>query len=111
MKVHSTLGPGLLEAAYEACLVHELRKRGRRVLNQLPLPVLYDGVSIELGYRIDLLVDDTLVVELKAITKLQPVHEAQLLSYLRLSGHQLGLLINFHVPHLRDGIKRKINLL
>ena len=111
MKVHSTLGPGLLEAAYEACLVYELRKRGHRVLNQLPLPVLYDGVSIELGYRIDLLVDDRLVVELKAISKLQPVHEAQLLSYLRLSGHQLGLLINFHVPHLKDGIKRKVNML
>ena len=81
------------------------------MLNQLPLPVLYDGVSIELGYRIDLLVDSALVVELKAIAKLLPVHEAQLLSYPRMSGHQLGLLINFHVPRLKDGIKRKVNLL
>ena len=109
MRVHSALGPGLLEGAYEACLAHELRKRGFRVLTQLPLPVDYGGMRIELGYRVDLLVDDAVVVELKAVAKLLPIHEAQLLSYLRLSGHRVGLLINFHVTHLQDGLKRMVN--
>ena len=109
MKVHSTLGPGLLESAYEACLAHELHTRGYRALTQHPLPVVYGGVRVEVGYRIDLLVDNTLIVELKTVAKLLPVHHAQLLSYLRLSGLRLGLLINFHVPRLRDGIKRVIN--
>ncbi|MFN2399154.1 MAG: GxxExxY protein [Gemmatimonadaceae bacterium] len=109
MKVHSALGPGLLEGAYEACLVHELRKRGLRVIAQLPIPVVYDGIRIELGYRADLLVGDAVVVELKAVAKLLPIHEAQLLSYLKLSGHCVGLLINFHVLHLKDGIKRMVN--
>jgi GxxExxY protein len=109
MRVHTALGPGLLEGAYEACLAHELRKRGFRVLTQLLLPVTYDGVRIELGYRVDLLVDDTVIVELKAVARLLPVHEAQLLSYLRLSGYRIGLLINFHSPHLKDGIKRMVN--
>src|SRR5471030_1711445 len=84
MKVHSALGPGLLESAYEACLAHELRKRGRHVLRQCPLPVLYDGVRIDVGYRADLLVEHAVLVELKAVTKELPIHEAQLLSYLRL---------------------------
>ena len=109
MRVHSALGPGLLEGAYEACLAHELRRRGLRVLVQVPLPVVYDGLRIELGYRADLLVDDAVVVELKAVAKLLPLHEAQLLSYLRLSGHRVGLLINFHVTHLQDGLKRMVN--
>jgi GxxExxY protein len=109
MRVHSALGPGLLESAYEACLAHELRARGYRVLIQHPLPVLYGGTRVEVGYRIDLLVDDALVVELKTVTKLAPIHQAQLLSYLRLSGLRVGLLINFHVPRLRDGIRRIIN--
>ena len=109
MKVHSVLGPGLLEGTYEACLSYELRKRGHCVLNQLPLPVIYDGVQMELGYRLDLLIDDTMIIEVKAVTKMLPVHEAQILSYLRLSGYKLGLLINFHVPHLKDGIKRMVN--
>ena len=107
--VHSALGPGLLESAYEACLAHELRKRGLRVRVQVPLPIVYDGVRIDLGYRIDLLVDDAVVVELKAVTRLHPIHEAQLLSYLKLSGHRVGLLINFHSLHLRDGIRRMVN--
>ena len=111
MKVHSTLGPGLLESAYEACLGHELRKRGVGVQTQLPLPITYDGVRIEIGYRVDLLVDEAVVVELKAVAKLQPIHEAQLLSYLKLSGHQIGLLINFHTLRLKDGIKRMVNQL
>jgi GxxExxY protein len=108
MKVHSTLGPGLLESAYEICLAHELRKRGLTVTTQLPLPVVYDGIQLEVGYRIDLLVEEAVVVELKALSKLLPVHEAQLLSYLKLGGHRIGLLINFHVLHLKDGIKRMI---
>jgi len=109
MKVHSALGPGLLESAYEACLAHELRKRGHQVLLQIALPIEYDGVQIEAGYRIDMLVDDTVVVELKAVAKVIPIHEAQLMSYLKLSRRKVGLLINFHVLHLRDGITRMVN--
>jgi GxxExxY protein len=109
MRVHSVLGPGLMEGAYEACMAYELRKRGLRVATQHVLPVVYEGIRIELGYRIDLLVDDVVVVELKAISKLLPVHEAQLLSYLRLSGCRVGLLINFHSRRLKDGIKRMLN--
>ena len=106
MKVHSALGPGLLESAYEACLVHELRKAGLKVQQQVELPVNYDGVQIDLGYRIDLVVNDCVIVELKCIEKIAPVHEAQLISYMRLSKKNVGLLINFHVRHLKDGIKR-----
>ena len=109
MKVHTVLGPGLLESAYETCLEHELRKRGLHVVRQLPVPIVYDGVKIDVGYRIDLLVNNSVVVEVKAVIKLVPVHEAQLLSYLKLSGHRLGLLINFNVVHLKDGIHRLVN--
>jgi GxxExxY protein len=109
MKVHSVLGPGLLESAYLACLAHELRSRGLAVAVQVPLPILYDGIRIRLGYRIDLLVENAVVVELKVAIKLHPIHEAQLLSYLRLSKKKLGLLINFHMLHLKDGIKRLAN--
>ena len=109
MKVHSALGPGLLESAYEACLMHELRKEGMHVESQVALPVSYDGVTIDLGYRIDLVVENSVVVELKCVEVFNPVHEAQLLSYLKLSGIHIGLLINFHVTHLRDGIKRLVN--
>ena len=109
MKVDTALGPGLLESAYEAWLLHELRKRGRKVLSQVALPVVYDGVKIDVGYRIDLLVEDVVIVELKAVEKLLPIHDAQLLSYLKLGGYRLGLLINFNVLHLKDGIKRKVN--
>ena len=109
MKVHSALGPGLLESAYQACLAHELRKRGLTVRAQLPVPIIYDGARIELGYRIDLVVEDAVVVELKAVANVLPIHEAQLLSHLKLSGHRVGLLINFHVQHLKDGIKRMVN--
>jgi GxxExxY protein len=111
MKVHSKLGAGLLESAYEACLKYELTKRGLKVLSQVTLPVVYDGVEIDLGYRIDLMVEDTVIVELKAVEKVLPIHEAQLLSYLKLSGKRLGLLINFNVLHLVDGIKRIANKL
>ena len=109
MKVHSVLGPGLLESAYEACLAYELRKRGLTVSVQVPLPVEYERMRLDLGYRIDLLVDDVVVVECKAATKLLPIHEAQLLSYLKLSKHRVGLLVNFHSVHLKDGIKRMMN--
>ena len=109
MKVHSALGPGLLESTYEACLLHELRKQGLRVDRQVALPVVYDGVTIDLGYRMDLLVEDLIVVELKCVEEFTRIHLAQLLSYLRLSGKGVGLMINFHVEHLRDGIKRLVN--
>src|SRR5690349_21262351 len=109
MRVHSRLGPRVLESAYEACIVYELRKRGLKVLVQEPLPIFYDDVRIDVGYRVDLLVEDRVIVELKVVEKLLPIHDAQLISYLRLSGRTLGLLINFHVLHLVDGIKRIID--
>jgi GxxExxY protein len=109
MKVHSALGPGLLESAYQICLAHELGKRGIRFRSQVVLPVVYDSLRVKLGYRVDFLVEESIVVELKAVQRTLPVHEAQLLSYLRLSGRRVGLLINFHVPRLRDGIKRMAN--
>lgn len=108
MKVHTALGPGLLESAYEGCLLHELRKRGLRAAKQVELPVVYDGVQIDVGYRIDLLVEDLVIVELKAVEALAPIHEAQLITYLKLSGKKVGLLINFNVLHLKDGIKRRV---
>ena len=111
MKVHTALGPGLLESAYEACLLYELRKRGLKVYAQVALPVVYEAVRLDAGYRIDLLVEDAVVVELKAVEKLLPIHEAQILSYLKLSGKKVGLLLNFNVLHLKDGIKRVVNKL
>jgi len=109
MKVHSLLGPGLLESAYEACLAHEVRRRGFRVERQVGLPVVYEDEKLELGYRIDLLVESLVIVEVKCVEAVHPVHQAQLLSYLRLSGRNVGLLINFHVAHLKDGIQRMVD--
>ena len=109
MKVHTELGPGLLESAYEACLAYELTKRRLKVVSQLALPVKYDGIELDAGYRIDLLVEDRVIVELKAVEKTTPLHEAQLLSYLKLSNKKIGLLINFNVVRLKDGIKRMAN--
>lgn len=109
MRVHTALGPGLLESAYEACLAYELTKAGLALERQKKLPIVYGELRLEEGYRIDLLVDGCVVVELKAAARLDEVHSAQLLSYLRLSGCEIGLLINFHVAHLRDGIRRVIN--
>jgi GxxExxY protein len=109
MRVHSELGPGLLESAYAACLQHELTKAGLRSDAQVGLPVVYDGVKLDLGYRIDLLVEDLVIVELKSVDAIAPVHQAQIISYLKLSGRSLGLLINFNVAHLKDGIKRFVN--
>jgi GxxExxY protein len=107
--VHRELGPGLLESAYEACLVYELRQRGVRVEQQIPRPVFYKGLQLECGYRLDLLVEDQVIVELKAVEALLPIHEAQLLTYLKLRKLRLGLLINFNVPILKNGIKRLLN--
>jgi GxxExxY protein len=106
MKVHSFLGPGLLESTYEACLVQELRLAGFEVRTQVPLPVVYGTVKLEIGYRIDLLVEGRVIVEIKSVEAVAPVHHAQVLSYLKLSGCGVGLLINFNTVHLRDGIKR-----
>jgi GxxExxY protein len=108
-KVHSSLGPGLLESAYETCLAHELTKRGQRVERQKAQPVIYDGLEIEVGYRLDLLVEDLIIIELKSVEQLAPIHQAQLLTYLKLSSKQLGFLMNFNVPMIKDGIRRIAN--
>jgi GxxExxY protein len=109
MKVHSLLGPGLLESAYQACLAHELRTRGFAVATEVPLPVVYEGHKLEIGYRIDRVIEGRVVVEVKSVDALHPIHEAQLLSYMRLSRIGVGLLINFNVLRLRDGIKRVVD--
>jgi GxxExxY protein len=109
IQVHRTLGPGLLESAYETCLAYELRKRGLVVDQQKALPLVYEEVKLECGYRMDLWVEHSIVVEIKSVEALAPIHEAQTLSYLRLSGSRLALLINFNVLVLRDGIRRFIN--
>ena len=108
LKVHRALGPGLLESVYEQCLAHELERRGHDVRRQLVLPVVYEGLTLELGYRLDLFVDDAVIVEVKAVEALSRLHEAQLLTYLRLSGRRLGLLMNFNVELLKNGIRRLI---
>jgi GxxExxY protein len=109
MKVHSVLGPGLLESAYEACLAHEIGRQGVEVKRQVTLPLNYDGVKLDAGYRLDLLIDDRVIVELKSIDRILPIHAAQLISYLKLSDLKLGYLLNFNVVHMRDGIKRLVN--
>lgn len=106
MNVHSALGPGLLESAYEACLLYELNKRGLEARKQLPLSVHYEEVVIDVDYRIDLLIADTVIVELKSVDRIALIHKAQLLSYLKLSGKKTGLLINFNVELLKHGITR-----
>jgi GxxExxY protein len=111
MKVHSALGPGLLESVYEKCLLYELHRRGIEACCQVGLPIKYGDVRIDSGLIIDMLVRDQVVVEVKAVDELNPIHEAQLMSYLRLSDKRVGLLINFNVVHLRDGIKRFANKL
>jgi GxxExxY protein len=107
--VHRALGPGLLESAYEACLAYELAERGLKFERQVELPVVYKGIRLDCGYRLDLLVDRQVVVELKAVDQIQPIHEAQLLSYLKLSGCHIGLLINFNVRMLTQGLKRIVH--
>lgn len=109
MFIHSRCGPGLLESAYKAFLARELRLRGLDVRTEVTIPVTYRGERVELGLRMDMLVDDALVVELKTVSALLPVHRAQVLSYLRFSGHRIGLLLNFHAGRLREGIARIVN--
>lgn len=109
INVHRELGPGLLESTYEACLVHELAQEGIKVERQKALPVVYRGVRLDCGYRIDLLVQGQVVVEVKAVGRLEPIHRAQVLSYLKLSGCKVGLLINFNVKMLKDGVCRLVN--
>ena len=109
IEVHRTLGPGLLESAYEACLYYELEQRGLKVERQKALPLRYHDVTLDCGYRIDLLVEDSVIVEIKAVEKLIPVHDAQVLSYLRMSGLKVGLLFNFNVVALKYGFKRLVH--
>lgn len=106
--VHRELGPGLLESAYEECLCHELHLRGLRFQRQVELPVTYKGLKLDCGYKLDIVVEEQIVLELKSIEQILPIHQAQLLTYLRLSGKRLGLLINFNVAVLKNGIVRRI---
>ena len=107
-KVHKNLGPGLLESAYEACLAHEIRKAGLKVECQKALPLVYDSLKLEVGYRIDMLIEDSVIIELKSVEALNDVHLAQILTYLKLSEKRLGLLVNFNVSLLKKGIKRVV---
>jgi GxxExxY protein len=108
IEVHRVLGPGLLESVYEECLCHELKLRGIDHVRQAPLPVIYKGLELDHGFRVDVYFPGRLVIEIKAVDAIAPVHEAQLLTYLRLTGAHVGLLINFYVPVLKDGIKRMV---
>ena len=108
-KIHTTLGPGLLESVYQAALAYELNKRGLKVLTEKPIPAVYEDVRLDLGFRADLLVEDKVIVEIKSIEALAPVHGKVLLTYLRLADKKLGLLINFNVELIKDGIKRVVN--
>ncbi|MEW6202525.1 MAG: GxxExxY protein [bacterium] len=109
INIHRSLGPGLLESAYEACMVYDLAQAGLKVEQQKPLPIIYRDVKLECGYRLDLVIEDEIIIELKSIEKILPIHNAQLISYLKLSGCKVGLLINFNVEMLKDGIKRVVN--
>ena len=109
IEVHKVLGPGLLESAYEECICHELSLRGVPFVRQKPLPVQYKGVSLDCGYRLDVVVEDAIILELKSCEKIEPIHQAQLLTYLKLSGIRLGLLLNFNVHLMREGIARIAN--
>ena len=108
LKVHRALGPGLLESAYEHCLVYELGTRGLVVLRQVALPIVYEGATLDAGYRLDLLVENQIIIEIKAADALTRVHHAQMMTYLRLSGRRLGFLMNFNVPLFKDGVKRLV---
>ena len=109
IKVHQRLGPRLLESAYETCLICELRKRGLNVSAQVPLPIIYEEIRLEAGYRLDLVVGDSVIVEIKSVEAILPIHKAQLLSYLKLSGYKVGLLVNFNVELLKQGVTRLVN--
>ncbi|MBW2596765.1 MAG: GxxExxY protein [Deltaproteobacteria bacterium] len=109
IKVHRALGPGLLESAYQKCLTHELRKNGLKVACEVILPIQYEGIKIDAGYRIDMLVEDSVIIENKTVDQIAPIHEAQLLTYLKITGINLGFLLNWNVPLMKDGIKRMVN--
>jgi len=109
IEVHKALGPGLLESAYEKCLCHELKLRGLSFDNQKPLPLIFKGEKLDCGYRLDVVVENAIILELKSCEKIEPIHRAQLLTYLKLSGLKLGLVLNFNVPVMRDGIGRIVN--
>jgi GxxExxY protein len=109
MRVHSTLGPGLFEEVYKVCLRHELANSGIKTLAEVGLPVIYDGIALDLGYRVDLLVENLIILELKSVANIAPLHKAQLLTYLKLAKKQVGLLLNFNTLHLKDGIVRVVN--
>jgi GxxExxY protein len=109
IKIHKALGPGLLESAYEACLACDLKKQGLHVQTQVGLPLEYEGVILDVGYRVDILIEKKVILELKAVEKIMPIHEAQLLSYLKLSNCKLGFLLNFNVYRMKDGIRRMVN--
>ncbi len=108
VKVHKALGPGLLKSAYQACLAHELRKRGLKVECEVPQPITYDGLNIDAGYRIDMLIEDVIIIENKTVENLLPIHEAQILTYMKLRRCSLGYLLNWYVPLIKHGIKRMV---
>jgi len=108
IEVHRELGPGLMESAYEECLCHELHLRGLNFQRQVPLPVRYKGINLDCGYKLDMVVEDALILELKCVEQVLPVHEAQLLTYLKMTGKRVGLIINFYVPILTRGIVRRV---
>jgi GxxExxY protein len=108
LKVHRALGPGLLESAYEHCLAHELHARGVSLARQVTLPIIYEGATLDAGYRLDMVIENSIIIEIKAVDALTRLHEAQILTYLKLSGHRLGFLMNFNVPLFKQGLKRLI---
>ena len=109
IKVHTVLGPGLLESAYQKCMEYELGKNGLKAECEVVLPVVYERIKIDAGYRIDMIVEDSIIIENKTVEKLMPIHEAQLLTYLKMKNCKLGFLFNWHVPRMKDGIKRMVN--
>jgi GxxExxY protein len=111
IKVHIALGPGLLESAYQKCLEYELKRDGLKVECEVVLPIIYENIKIDDGYRIDMIVEGSVIVENKTVEKLMPIHEAQLLTYLKMKNHKLGFLLNWNVPRMKDGIKRMVNRL
>ena len=111
IRVHTRLGPGMLESAYESCIEYELGKRSLTVKKQVPVPLRYDDLVLDMGFRLDLIVEDAVVIELKSVQQLLPIHVAQLLSYLRAGDYRLGFLLNFNTVHMRDGIRRVVNRL
>ena len=109
LKIHTNLGPGLLESAYQACMLYELRKRGLKVECEMPQPILYDGIAIDAAYRLDMLVEGSVIIENKTVDSILPIHQTQLLTYLKLRGCKLGFILNWKVVHMRGGIKRMVN--